>query len=234
MIKVPLPSLSGLVRFWRKRREGRWQKRFLGDASRILEEVNRTYFRGRLPPQDLRILPDEHRSMLLGRCLDGTIELNPKLQGQALRWTVIHEAVHVATPEDGHGPRFRRVLRRIARREPLGRDNAFALEHRLYPDLLRDEIGRQADRNPWRSWSEVRRDLARRHRLTVADFSWCTAQLGLGHWWRRCTGNRSRYLRSLRFSGHTLSPSEERAIRRWLRQRRQPVPAWLKGRWYSR
>ena len=118
---------------------------------------------------------------VLGRCLNGTIELNPKLWNDELRQTVIHETVHVAVPGDGHGLRFQRVLRRIGHRQRLGAAGPFYLEHRLYEDLLKDEVHRLANRNPWRSWPEVCRGLARRHRLTEAEFTLFTTHLCLGH-----------------------------------------------------
>ena len=34
--------------------------RFLRTASQIFDEINSIHFRGRLPPQNFRILPDEH------------------------------------------------------------------------------------------------------------------------------------------------------------------------------
>ena len=84
-------------------------------ASQLFDELNRKYWRGRLPRYrvvERASLPD------LGQCDNArrTILLGPHPSPEAFRLTLLHEMCHIGTgPGSDHGPRFLRKVRRLVR-----------------------------------------------------------------------------------------------------------------------
>jgi hypothetical protein len=87
------------------------------EASRLFDELNRRYWKGRLPRYRVirrQILPRRR----LGICSDktGTILLLQSLAGEELRLTLLHEMCHIGSGAGySHGPRFQKKMRRLVR-----------------------------------------------------------------------------------------------------------------------
>src|ERR1700730_8097320 len=84
---------------------------------RLYENYNRQYFAGRLPPVTIQV-SEENDSDLQAEYEQGSGTIYFYLSGRTgdciLRTTLLHEMVHIAVPEDGHGARFRAELQRLA------------------------------------------------------------------------------------------------------------------------
>jgi hypothetical protein len=77
-------------------------------ANRLFDELNRKYWRGRLPRYRV-IERASLRANCLGQCDNArrTILLAPHPSPEALRLTLLHEMCHIGTgPGYDHGPRF--------------------------------------------------------------------------------------------------------------------------------
>ena len=86
------------------------------EASRLFDELNRRYWRGRLPRY--RVIRRALLPRFLGTCSDETqtILVDSSLAGEMLRLTLLHEMCHIGTDKGySHGPVFLRKLRRIER-----------------------------------------------------------------------------------------------------------------------
>ncbi len=179
------------------------------EANRLFDELNRKYWRGKLPKY--RVI---RRAVLFGRCLglcsndSRTILLRRDLEGEALRLTLLHEMCHIG-PESGydHGPRFLRKLRRLARLgEPkllddIERYDGTAIERmiaqrtadgRLVPEIpfrsaVSSDLDSLAMERPFLRWTTVRRVLAREYNISPARFQY------LAPWaereWRQVSGD---------------------------------------------
>jgi hypothetical protein len=164
------------------------------EASRLFDELNRRYWRGRLPRY--RII---QRSTLsggaLGQCRDGTrtILIAPHASVDALRATLLHEMCHIGTgPGLAHGPRFVRKLRRLVKlgESPLledverydGTDSRRAIEEteaalgKKLPEMpfaaaLESDLEAAAFSGQWRRrWSTIAAVLAPTYQMTVPQF----------------------------------------------------------------
>jgi hypothetical protein len=84
------------------------------EASRLFDEFNARYSRGRLPRY--RVFPG-HEEGLRGWCRDETkaIMLDRTLTGEDLQMTLLHEMAHIGTGGAEHGPQFQLKLRRLLR-----------------------------------------------------------------------------------------------------------------------
>jgi predicted metal-dependent hydrolase len=80
---------------------------------------NRVYFGGQLPNDiEVRFARKPMRNAMGTYCeFDELLEINPEIR----RWrrvtcmVLLHEMAHVATPGENHGPRFQRVMLRLAK-----------------------------------------------------------------------------------------------------------------------
>lgn len=84
------------------------------DLNRLFDELNRHYWRGRLPKYTVRRLP--WKRIGSDGCCDyktQRIELASECPAEKLRAVLLHEMIHIQYPDDGHGPQFRRQLRRL-------------------------------------------------------------------------------------------------------------------------
>ncbi len=81
-------------------------------ASQLFDELNRKYWRGRLPRY--RVIQRATLHGLQGRCNNArrTILLAPHPSPEPLRLTLLHEMCHIGTPY--HGRRFQANLERLA------------------------------------------------------------------------------------------------------------------------
>jgi SprT-like family protein len=91
------------------------------DLLKLYEDYNCKYFGGQLPPIQIQVTHTDRRedTSWSGEydLASGIIRLvSPaEVDDLGLRTTLLHEMVHVAVPEDdGHGPRFRAELQRLA------------------------------------------------------------------------------------------------------------------------
>src|SRR5438552_18817858 len=86
----------------------------------LFDEFNRRYWNGRLPRYSVR-----RQSKIKDGELEGwafcdhhkeRIIIKSSLEGDVLREVLLHEMVHVRYPDEAHGPKFARELRRLAAR----------------------------------------------------------------------------------------------------------------------
>jgi hypothetical protein len=84
----------------------------------LYQHYNRQYFDGRLPAIRIRVRPPEKNRLSVDaeyEVASGTIFFSSGATDEDLvRTVLLHEMVHVAVPEDGHGTGFRTELRRLA------------------------------------------------------------------------------------------------------------------------
>ncbi len=160
-------------------------------ASQLFDELNRKYWRGRLPRY--RVIQRATLHGLHGRrqYASRTILLAPHASPEALRLTLLHEMCHIGSgsndPGGAHGPLFLRKMRRLVRLgetklvegiEMYERANeeARAAGRRVYEvplrDLVRDQIEMLANSDSWRRirWPKIERALARMGCVTVPQF----------------------------------------------------------------
>ena len=161
-------------------------------ASILFDELNRRYWRGRLPRYRL-ICRNLTKQELLGRCYNQgkTILLEKSLTDDALRQTLLHEMCHIGSgPGYDHGRLFLRKVRRLVRLgeskliEDVERYDGTA-EQRDYEELKRkgvqihDVSFRQAVENDLdslsmsqhhRRWPTILRWLADEYRMSPAVF----------------------------------------------------------------
>jgi hypothetical protein len=85
----------------------------MSDLTKLYDELNRLHLRGRLPSYRVR---RARLKRVLGYCSDERrlIVVQSDQRGPALRRLLLHEMCHVGS--SGHGRRFQRKLRRLARR----------------------------------------------------------------------------------------------------------------------
>ncbi len=87
---------------------------------RYYNELNRDYFKGRLPKIPVRFgYTRQYPSRgYMAICLGNRILLKPflKKSGKLCVWVLLHEMGHLSVPGSGaHGPRFMKEMRRLHR-----------------------------------------------------------------------------------------------------------------------
>jgi hypothetical protein len=167
-------------------------------ASQLFDELNRKYWRGRLPRY--RVIQRATLHGLLGRCRNAhrTILLAPHPSLEALRLTLLHEMCHIKSGStdpgyDDHGPVFLRKMRRLVRlgetklvAEDIERYDGTEVQRairaaraagRLGPGIpsrvaVRNNIEEIAYSRSWRGtrWPRVARALAFAQHMTVPQF----------------------------------------------------------------
>lgn len=121
--------------------------------ARLYEHYNRLYFAGRLPPVTIRLFEEEDADFVEARYdhASGTISFYVSHRTPDIRTTLLHEMVHVAVPEEGHGARFRAELQRIA--EAGDKDAEFEVWRMVGDQAWDDEwIGEESGR--WERYRE--------------------------------------------------------------------------------
>ena len=163
-------------------------------ASRLFDELNRKYWRGRLPRY--RVIQRASLRDLLGQCDNTrrTILLAPHSSPEKLRLTLLHEMCHIGTgPGHSHGPRFLRKLRRLVRLGETGlveediehydgavverhleavRADGHVVNEMPWRDALRSDIESLALGNPDLQrvrWPRVARYLVEQYHVTVSQ-----------------------------------------------------------------
>ncbi len=138
----------------------------------LFDEFNRRYWKGRLPRYLVR-----RQSKIKDGDLEGLgvcnhqkkrIVIKSSLEEDVLREVLLHEMVHVRFPDEDHGPKFTRELRRLAARGERGllrhAEGWEGLQNffkNAWPtlDLLIDELRGQIDllarENPRRHWKTI-------------------------------------------------------------------------------
>lgn len=156
-------------------------------ASLLFDELNRRYWRGRLPKYRV-IRRDLSRDELDGYCDDNrrTIVLHKDLADEDLRRTLLHEVCHIGSGPK-HGPRFQRKLDRLIK---LGESKllgdvecydgtaftryAANLPHPVnkisFRQAVISEIDSFAIDQYRRRWPRVLRYFARKYEMTPAQF----------------------------------------------------------------
>jgi hypothetical protein len=127
----------------------------------LYEDYNRTYFESRLPPAEIIIMRSDHpRSRLVAADYDRdshsiTLCIPEDVYPRSLETTLLHEMVHAAIPQDGHGAPFRAELQRVAE---AGSDDADAEVWRMVGDSVWEDgwIGEESGR--WERYREEHRD----------------------------------------------------------------------------
>jgi hypothetical protein len=121
---------------------------------RLYENYNRQYFAGRLPPITIRV-SEENDSDLQAEYEQASgmiyFYLSDRTADCILRTTLLHEMVHIAVPEDGHGARFRAELQRLAE---AGDEDAEYEVWRMVGDYAWDDawVGEESGR--WERYRE--------------------------------------------------------------------------------
>jgi hypothetical protein len=124
---------------------------------RLYERYNGQYFNGQLPIVKLRVRPATEEDRGLTAEYDpasGTISFfsSGATDESVIRTRLLHEMVHVARPEDGHGAPFRTELQRLAE---MGAEGAEYEVWRMVGDDAWDDgwIGEETGR-----WERFRED----------------------------------------------------------------------------
>ena len=131
-------------------------------------DYNRTYFESRLPPATIFILGPDHPPSAIAGKANGVVsgeydrdshsitlyipeEANPRTLERAL----LHEMIHAAVLQDGHGAPFRAELQRVAE---LGSEEADYEVWRMVCDWVWEDgwIGEESGR--WERYREDHRD----------------------------------------------------------------------------
>lgn len=162
----------------------------LTEASRLFDELNRRYWRGRLPRYRIirrAKLPDH-----LAYCRNETrtIVVRADLAGNDLRLTILHEMCHIGS--DGgrvHGALFQRKMRRLVglgvpkltgdlerydgtadQREferHIAAGGSGGIDDRPLRVIVSEDLENIAMSNPNRRWSWIRRYLAHVYKLSL-------------------------------------------------------------------
>jgi hypothetical protein len=123
--------------------------------TRLYEHYNRLYFRGRLPMVTIHLSEEEEDADFVEARYDrvsGSIYFYASHRTPDIQTTLLlHEMVHVAVPEEGHGARFRAGLQRLA--EAGNKDAEFEV-WRMVGDQVQDDewIGEESGR--WERYRE--------------------------------------------------------------------------------
>ncbi len=98
--------------------DGKPHPECVASLTRLYENYNRQYFAGQLPRVTIQVSEKNDSDFLQAEYdqASGTIYfyLSDWNGDCTLRTTLLHEMVHIAVPEDGHGARFRAELQRLA------------------------------------------------------------------------------------------------------------------------
>lgn len=162
-------------------------------ANRLFDELNRKYWRGRLPRYRV-IERASLRANCRGQCNNArrTILLAPHPSPEALRLTLLHEMCHIGTGAGyDHGQRFLRKLRRLVRlgeaalvEEDIEHYDGTVVKRAIegaraaghlgpeipFRDALRSDIESLALDNELRvRWPRVARFLAEQYHMTVSQ-----------------------------------------------------------------
>jgi hypothetical protein len=123
---------------------------------RLYEQYNHQYFDGRLPALKIRLRPvneDPGLTAEYDQAAGAIVFFSSGIDHLPLvRTMLLHEMVHVAIPEDGHGGRFRAELQRLAE---MGAEDAEYEVWRMVGDGAWDD-GWIGDEDGW--WQRFREE----------------------------------------------------------------------------
>ena len=157
------------------------------------DDLNRRYWRGRLPRYRVRFSPGlRKRTGCIGQCDDSQhlIVIDPSETGTALRLTLLHEMCHVGNHHGAwHGPIFLRKLRRLERLGETGlvadierydgtladrqveemRARGVTVQDVPASEFILDDLHEIAANGLYRAqWATIRRGLAKRYEISEA------------------------------------------------------------------
>jgi hypothetical protein len=161
------------------------------ESSRLFDEFNRRYWRGRLPRY--RVIRWRFKNELLGRCDNKrrTILLRSDLRGETLRLTLLHEMCHIGKGRGyDHGPVFLRKAHRLVKLgeskliEDIEQYDGTAVsryiekcrsEGRTIPEIpfrqaVIDDLDSLAQTEYQRRWPKVVSWLAKQYRMSPSKF----------------------------------------------------------------